>query len=281
MEFIKNRKLHFYILLGLITGLSFTVNLVHAESAPTVNDENRQYDNDGIAQKIRQYKNDSVALELEIKHAELEVKRLLAIKAPEEEFDAKNEAIGLKYEISRWQEELGIIKSTIADLEKANLAKEQATLSSPRQLTNTAVVREEKPVVSAPSEQRASELAEIRKQQQQLIAQSYSLKPADAALNLAKAKALEPLLAAPVLGIKSPLGSFFPSSSTTRYNGMMTHLGGNQYMLEAYLRPGKQEFVIGSMRFMRVVPVQYDGVRSLILLDAQDISNPVLEYFVK
>lgn len=282
MIFIEKHKLHFFILC-LMTGLYLSILPVFAES-PVIKVDQQAQDNNERAKKILQYKNDSIELELKIKHAELEVKRLLAVKAAEEEFDAKNEAIGIKYEITAWQSELKNIKATIAELEKmdnADLGSANPSVNShdnKNSNTNNESLNKGIEKIIPPN---TEVMSQIRKRQRALIEESYTLAPADAALNLAKAKALEPLLSPPLFGQKSPLGGFFPATSTTKYYGMMIHMGGNQYMLETYLRPGKQEFVIGNNRFLRIVPVQYDGVLSLVLLDAQDVTKPTLEYFAK
>jgi hypothetical protein len=260
----------------MIFGFSLSALFVDAQTT-IMKADSPDVDIKAFAEKIMLYKNDAIELELKIKHAELEVKKLLAVKSPEAEFYAKNEAIGLKYEITAWQEELKIINATIVALEKAAAQK---TVETDKDIASNAIDKSDNNVVkSVPLTSEA--INKIRKRQKALIEQSYTMSPAAAAFNLAQAKALEPLSTTPLFGEKSPLGSFFPASSITRYNGMMVHMGGNQYMLEAYLRPGKQEFVIGNMRFMRIVPVQYDGVISLILLDAQDVNQPALEYFAK
>ncbi len=283
MNIFFNGYKFFSCLLYVVINLLLLTQYACAESASI---KNYQTENnpEEIAQKIEIYNNESIELDLKIKHAELEIKRLREVKSPENEFDAKNEVIGLKYEITVWQEELKNIKATISGLKKinqANSVRDKASVqNSPTENSNNTnqSMNNQSENISQPS---IDILNNIRKQQRALIEESYTLEPAAAALNLAKAKALDPLSTAPLFGEKSPLGSYFPASSSTRYNGMMIHMGGNQYMLEAYLRPGKQEFVIGNTRFMRVVPVQYDGVVSLILVDAQDPKKPTLEYFTK
>lgn len=220
----------------------------------------------GRMQEIERYKDQRAEIGLKIRHAELEVRRLLSVHTPEAEFDAKNEAIGIKYEIKAWELELKNIDSSLAALEHAN-ANDQRQLQSISFSGN-------------PTEIGDDTLAEIRKQQL-LIQESYRLDSAGAALNLAKARALEPIHEKPVLGETSVLLVEIGSGLPRKFIGVMQHIGGNQYLMEASLYPGKQDFVIGGYRFSKDIPEEYRDSPCLILLDVQDRQHPVLQFFIK
>jgi hypothetical protein len=233
--------------------------------------ENRQ-------ERIALYKKQVVAIKQKINQAELELIRLSSIESPDVAFDVKNDIIGVKYDINKWLLKVKNLQATIVDLEYVNqLDIERLNdLKTIRTTPNTKVSNAQT-IRSLSNE----ELQFIRAQQRRLIEQSYSLDPASAALKLAKAKALEPMTST-VLGEAPELVSVPAfSGAVKRSLGLMRHMGGNQYQLETMLRSGKQDFIVGDFMFTETVALDYEGVRSVILLDLQDVKKPSFQYFAK
>lgn len=226
------------------------------------------------------------ALQGRIHAAETEMQGLESVVEPGAEFEAKNLAIGIKYDIRLLRERLKQLQLDIKGLQEANMQDQkrlyEMQLGSADEgrdsLHDKLAIINEAGNLQPPS---AEELESIRLRQKRLIEQSYQMLPGAAAFNLAKARALEPASAKPVLGEQAVLLSEISAANPKKFIGIMQHLGGNQYYLEAILRPGKQDFVIGGYRFSKVVPEEYAGVTCLILLDVQNREKPAFQYFVK
>ena len=120
------------------------------------------------------------------------------------------------------------------------------------------------------------------KVREKFISSSNRLPPAESALTLAMARALDssaslnPLYTGEMLKLKIAN----PTGSTPKTIGLMKHLGNNQYMLEMRINQGKQTFMIGKHAFFKNIPEHFDGIRCLILIDARNDKKPIFQMVV-
>ena len=237
-------------------------------------------------EQIEQLRERQTGLQDLIHEAENQLQVLDATPMAEKTFEVKNSAIGLKYDIQSWRETLKALQLEINNLQRANNLDvkilQQGQGDGEVVIENTPNVLDiletdmQDAVVSS-----GVDMKEIREKQQALVKDSYRLSPGAAAVNLAKARALEPMATKPVLGEQSVLISEMQQPDLKQFVGVMEHMGGNQYYLEAILKPGLQDFVIGRYRISRVVPKEYAAVLSIVLLDVSRPDQPSLQFFVK
>ncbi len=205
----------------------------------------------------------------------------------QKEIDAKNAAIAEKERLlaEKKQKELDAKKAEedrLAGEEKYNELKKEK--EEQQRLADIEKQKAEK----AQKEQAARE-ADIEetdtiqnKVREKFISTSDKLPPAESALTLAMARALDssaslnPLYTGESLKLKIAN----PTGSTPKTIGSMKHLGNNQYMLEMRINQGKQTFMIGKHEFFKNIPEHFDGIRCLILIDARNDKKPVFQMVV-
>lgn len=198
------------------------------------------------------------------------------------DFESMNVAVGLRYDIRQWRDQLKRQQIEINALQRANrldinIIRVAASMAG---LDNTPeTLADITQSATGPTPVAMEELEKKRRQQQQLIQDSRGLPAGKALVMRARAKALEPLLQKPLLGEQAVLLSMSSQGGRTIV-GIMQHIGGNQYYLEALLKPGKQVLVIGGYEFPETIPADHAGIPCIILLDLQTL-KPSLQYFTK
>ena len=176
-----------------------------------------------------------------------------------------------------------------AEAEQQRIARQQApaqthkteTGLAPNRVANTALELQIQDAI--PSDNYASFNPNESVQQQvrrQLIGSINRLPPAQSALTMAMAIALESSGTQAVLGHNPDLHLANPIDREPMPLGKMQHLGNNQYLLEVRLRQGLQKFVIGDYSFTRRIPEHFDNIRCLLLLDLRNKEKPVFQLVV-
>jgi hypothetical protein len=224
--------------------------------------------------------------------AEEEKKRVAAAEAEKQRLadDAEKQRIATEEEKKR---------IAAAEAEKQRLADEERKRMIREQ-------QEEQAKLAALEKQKQEELYQQQQQKQQqaaakpatpppaenpsiqdqvrrkFITNSSSLPPAESALTLAMARALDSSASQPVRfsGDNLTLQVANPAGAIPHPVGTMKHLGNNQYMIETRIQRGKQIFQIGNFQFHKNIPDHFDGIRCLILIDARNENNPVFEMVV-
>ncbi|HEY9033032.1 MAG TPA: hypothetical protein VIN71_03760 [Pseudomonadales bacterium] len=177
---------------------------------------------------------------------------------------------------ARQQQQAQAATRAKAEAEAQAQAKTQA---SPAPVSEPATA----PAAAAPATAAGNNPAGDSVQQQvrrRLIASTNSLPPAQSALTLAMAIALESPGSKVLLGHTPDVLLANPVGSTPRSIGQMQHLGNNQYLTEVYLQQGLQQFIIGDFSFTRNIPVHFNDIRCLLLLDARNPDKPVFQLVV-
>lgn len=162
---------------------------------------------------------------------------------------------------------------------EAEAQAQAQTQASPAPVSEPATA----PAAAAPATAAGNSPAGDSVQQQvrrRLIASTNSLPPAQSALTLAMAIALESPGSKVLLGHTPDVLLANPVGSTPRSIGQMQHLGNNQYLMEVYLQQGLQQFIIGDFSFTRNIPVHFNDIRCLLLLDARNPDKPVFQLVV-
>ena len=118
------------------------------------------------------------------------------------------------------------------------------------------------------------EAFDLELEQAKLINEARNMRPAAAALNHAKARALVPMDNAPLFGEQVELSTSLPPGKKPKSLGMMRHLGNNQYMLQIPVLKGKQNFVVGKYKFFKMIPKQFHKTLCMILIDFQNENQP-------
>ncbi len=182
-------------------------------------------------------------------------------------------------EITQLEEVVATESDEANEQERIRAAKRKALASQTRLPEPTADEEQASEVIEAPASvepqaQVAKKTFDLELEKAKLIDEARNMRPAAAALNHAKARALEPMTEPPLFGDQVDLATSLPPRSKPKSLGIMRHLGNNQYMLQIPVQKGKQEFVVGDYRFFKMVPKQFHQSLCMILLDFRNKENP-------
>ncbi len=115
-----------------------------------------------------------------------------------------------------------------------------------------------------------------------LITASATLPPAEAALNIARARALDPLRTAPNFGFKPSLAITNTGQETPQKVGILKHIGNHQYILTFKASQGEKQLSIADkFIFKKTISKELDGKECLLLVDARDKDKPSFQLVAK
>ncbi|CAA0124728.1 Uncharacterised protein [BD1-7 clade bacterium] len=145
-------------------------------------------------------------------------------------------------------------------LDQQNRAREQEKnrLAAKRQAKERAAVQQ----------QEMTDQSFVDKQQR-LIAENAHLPQAEAALNIAKAWAQDPLDNAPKYGHQLTLMVSNPSGSKANPIAELQHLGNNQYTGRLKIKKGRQEFIVGDHKYTKLVAKHFNNLECIVVVDAR------------
>lgn len=167
-------------------------------------------------------------------------------------------------------------KKKLAELERKAAQEKRLQEQLQKQQQEAAKAR----LLAAEEEQQKRlEEEEARHQRELLHLKNQNLPAHEAAMNMARLIAQEPMQGAPAFGPAPSLLISRPVNSKAQHISNFKHLGNNQYFAQIEVRKGQQKFFVNDKGFVKMIAPAFDKKQCLVLVDARNAVTPVFQLY--